>query len=273
MGPGARRVRRDADVRRQLPGRHTDRAARDLRALRHRLHGGARAVGRAGRGQRRAAAGREAVAGAEVRRLLSLDVACRAAATSSSTSRSTSRAAVPRARGAVGRGQDDAAARRSPGCAARAGPGRVRRRVWIDTRARRLGRARAAPLRLPLPGLRALPAHERLAERRLRAVARYRGASGGTRPSRCSSASGSPTLADSGRRPSRAGSASGSRSPGRWRARHRCCCSTSRSRRSTRARAPPPAASSAGRCGTPACRRCSSHTTSPRPPCSATRSR
>ena len=53
LGPRARGVRRDADVRRLVPGRHPDGAAGDLRPLRHRLHGGARAVGRARRGVRR----------------------------------------------------------------------------------------------------------------------------------------------------------------------------------------------------------------------------
>ena len=48
--PRARGVRGDADVRRLVPGDHADRPARDLRPLRHRLHGGARALGRAGGG-------------------------------------------------------------------------------------------------------------------------------------------------------------------------------------------------------------------------------
>ena len=45
LGPRAGGVRRDADVRRVLPRDHADRPAGDLRALRDRLHGRARALG------------------------------------------------------------------------------------------------------------------------------------------------------------------------------------------------------------------------------------
>ena len=53
VGPGAGRVRRDADVRRLVPRHHADGAARDLRALLDRLHRRAGAVGGARRACRR----------------------------------------------------------------------------------------------------------------------------------------------------------------------------------------------------------------------------
>ena len=95
--------------------------------------------------------------------------------------------------------------------------------------------ARAPRLRLPVPGLRAVPAPERLAQRRLRAQARYRGGERRERADR-----GAQPLRRRGarRRPARASSRVASASGWRWRGRspatRRCCCSTSRSRRSTR---------------------------------------
>ena len=53
LGPRAGRVRRHADVRGLLPRDHADGAAGDLRALRHRLHERARALGGARRASRR----------------------------------------------------------------------------------------------------------------------------------------------------------------------------------------------------------------------------
>ena len=96
----------------------------------------------------------------------------------------------------------------------------------------------AAPLRLPLPGVRAVPAHDRarnVAYGLARAAARRAPA-----PARgpCSIASESVTSPTAGRHCSRAASASASRSRARSRASRGRCCSTSRSRRSTRARAP-----------------------------------
>ena len=122
-------------------------------------------------------------------------------------------------------------------------PGRARGLGLARHRARHRPRAGAARLRLPLPGLRALPADERLAQRRLR-DARGRGASAGRRRWRCSSASGWRRLPRHARRRCRGASASGSRWPGRWRQSRRCCCSTSRSRPSTR----PPGARRSASC-------------------------
>ena len=86
-----------------------------------------------------------------------------------------------------------------------------------------------------LPGLRALPAHERAPERRVRPAgeegaagraAHARGRGAGAR----SASRGTPTA---GRTSCPAGSGSGSRSPGPWSTGPRCSCSTSRSARST----------------------------------------
>ena len=105
-------------------------------------------------------------------------------------------------------------------------------------RARRRPRARAPALRLRVPGVRAVPAPARVAERRLSAARRRPRASGGGARWSCSSASGSRTSPTRARGRSRAASASASRSRARWRAGRRRCCSTSRCRRSTPARAP-----------------------------------
>ena len=87
-----------------------------------------------------------------------------------------------------------------------------------------------------LPGLRAVPAHDRARERRVRpegqegrAQAERRDA----RPRRRSRWCGSTASARASPRSSPAASASGSRWPGRWSTARRCCCSTSRSARST----------------------------------------
>ena len=137
-----------------------------------------------------------------------------------------------RARRAVGRGQDDRAARdRRAAPRPTAGASRSARDVWFDARRevdlppeRALGRPR-------LPGVRAVPAPDR-ARATSPSAARPRASTS------CSSACGIAQLA--GERPGRA---LGRRAPARRaraRARPRpaaCCCSTSRCRRSMRTRA------------------------------------
>ena len=153
--------------------------------------------------------------------------------------------------------------------AAPAGRARGVRRAGVARRSADRPAAGAAPLRLRVPGLRAVPAPERVAERRLRAAAAPRG---GSARSSCSSASGSPTAPTPGRARCRAASASAWPSPARSPSSPTCCCSTSRCRRSTPARARRPGASWPRCCTRPACPRCSSRTTSRRRRCSATAS-
>ena len=91
---------------------------------------------------------------------------------------STSRRRVPGAGRALGRRQDDACCASSPGCCSPvAGVVSLRRRGLARHRARRRRGARAAPLRLRLPGLRPVRAPERVAERRLRDARRRAAAS------------------------------------------------------------------------------------------------
>ena len=244
--PRAGRVRRDADVRRLVPGHHADGAARDLRPLRDRLHRGARAVGGAGRGLGGDPAGGQARARARTRSRGERGSRSRRARRSA-RSRSTSALAVgagrvPRARRAVGRGQDERAADRRR-AAARRTRGRVAcgERGLARHRARRRRARRAAALRLRVPGVRAVRPPERVAQRRLRAARVAARASASRARARCSSASASPSAPTRARRRCRAASASASRSPARSRGGRTRCCSTSRSRRSTRARARRPA--------------------------------
>ena len=109
------------------------------------------------------------------------------------------------------------------------GPGADRRR--------RPGRPAAlqAPDQHRLPELRALPAHERRRERRLRPEAQEgrQGRDRQARRRRSSSASASPPRPTASPRSSRAASSSASRWRGPWSTCPRCCCSTSRSARST----------------------------------------
>ena len=117
--------------------------------------------------------------------------------------------------------------------------------------------ARGALRRPRVPGVRALPAHERAGEHRVRRAA------AGRRPARALPHLPPRRRAAAAR--SRAASASGSRSRARSRASPPCCCSTSRSPRSTRTRA--------SRCA-PSCRTCSPSSRCPRcssPTTSATR--
>ena len=95
------------------------------------------------------------------------------------------------------------------------GAGRGERRDLARHRARRRRAARAAPLRLRVPGVRALPAPERLAERRLPAARACRAPSGASARSSCSSASACATWPTRGRARSRAASASAWRSRAR----------------------------------------------------------
>ena len=168
LGPRAGRVRRHADVRGLLPRHHADRAAGDLRALRHRLHERARAVGGARRASRRRCCWRSS---------------CSAARDGSAVLRVEARAAL----GALV--LDVALTVEAGRCLALAGPsgagktsilrvaagllrpehGRrgLRRGGVAGHRARDRRRARAARLRLRLPGVRAVRPPARLAERRL----------------------------------------------------------------------------------------------------------
>ena len=110
------------------------------------------------------------------------------------------------------------------------------RRPYRDLRRDRRGRAALPAQRQHrVPGLRAVPAHERRRQRRLRADGPRRrqgraaqGRRGGARPGQ---AAGLRRRA--ARRSSPAASASASRSPARSSTSRRCCCSTSRSARST----------------------------------------
>ena len=98
---------------------------------------------------------------------------------------------------------------------------------------------RRAPVRAQrqhgLPGLRALPAHDRPAERRVRPEGQGRRQGRAARPGRRrrSTACGSGSTAPASRRSCPAASASASRWPGPWSTGPRCCCSTSRSAPST----------------------------------------
>ena len=99
--------------------------------------------------------------------------------------------------GPSGRGQDERAARGRRAAAGRsAARGRCGGETWLDTARGIDAAARAPPLRLRLPGLRAVPAPERLAQRRLRAARVAARRAPPARASSCSSASGSRDRAD-----------------------------------------------------------------------------
>ena len=144
--------------------------------------------------------------------------------------------------------------------------------VWLDTAARHRPRARAAPLRLRLPGVRAVPAPERLAERRLpaaRAAARRapRARARAARALRDRRARRrAPAHAVGRRAPARGAGARARARPERAAAR-RAAVGARRAHARARRRA-----SWRRCCARPACRRCSSPTTSPRRRCSATAS-
>ena len=156
-------------------GDHADGPARDLRPLRDRLHRGAGALGGAGRGVGGDPARRSSSCAARTRWRDEPGLPSRRArgsARSSSTSRSRSRrASASRSPGPSGAGKTSVL-RTVAGLlrAARAAASRAARSVWLDT-ARGVGvPRRAAALRLPVPGVRAVRAPERVAQRRLRAA-------------------------------------------------------------------------------------------------------
>ena len=164
LGAGGGRVRRHDHVRRQPPGRHADRADRDLPAVRAgRLRHRARARRRADRRQRApsfwpssssSAGGRFASSHVtSPLRDFTVDVALDVA--------------VPdRACGALRRRQVDHPAPDLRAARARERRGRVRRRGVVRPRRERPGRA--APGRVRVPGLRPLPAPHGHRERRVR---------------------------------------------------------------------------------------------------------
>ena len=236
LGPRAGRVRRDPDVRRLVPRRHADRAARDLRAVLDRLHG-ALALSAVLVAARRApscssvklltAEGRRARVEARMPlREFALDVAL------------TSRPALPGAGRPSGAGKTTVLRdRRRAAAARRAGACRCGDEVWLDT---------ARGIDLPPERRRcgyvfqdyALFPHLRAWQNVAYGLAACRGASAGARAQELLERFGVAALADA-----RPGDALGRRAPARGagagaRARARArCCSTSRWRRSTRARA------------------------------------
>ena len=114
-----------------------------------------------------------------------------------------------------------------------------------------------------VPVLRALPAHDRRAERRLRpdATRRCRRSSAATGSARCSTSCSSAASAAASRTRSPAASASASRSPARSPRRRSSCSSTSRWPRSTRSCASTPSSSSRASSTAPASPSSSSPTT------------
>ena len=160
---------------------------------------------------------------------------------------------MPRAGRAIGRGKDQHPAHRGGPPAPRAGHGALRRRHLARHRRRPRPGPGSAPLRLPLPGARALPSSDRVAQRGLPAA---RAAARRSAPRRwsCSGASGWRGRAGAlprtcgGRAPAAGLARALARRPDR-------CCSTSRSPPSTRARAPGAARELGGGvqgCGVPA---------------------
>ena len=248
LGPRAGRVRRDADVRRLVPGRHPDRAAGDLRPLLDRLHRRARRSRPCSSRSRRRSCWRSSCSAAPLggAAVLRVERRARRCATSSSTLALEVGAGECLAlAGPSGAGKTTRAADRRGPAPAGARPGRAAAgEVWLDTAPDVDVAARAAALRLRVPGLRAVPAPERVAQRRLRDARRAARASA----SAAHRAAGAlrdrrrwptPGRRDAVRRraPARgAGARAGARPGGR-------CCSTSRCRRSTRAPAPRPRAS------------------------------
>ena len=178
-------------------------------------------------------------------------------------SRGASAAAAAASVRRAARGRREALRRRRRGRRDR--PRRPRRRVLLDARARpgsgktttlrmiagfelptagrdpapRRGRHERAAVRPRrqhgLPGLRAVPAHDRRRQRRLRADG-AQGPQGRARDAGGRGAADGPARGlrqRASRASCRAASASAWRSPGRWSTGRACCCSTSRSARST----------------------------------------
>ena len=202
-----------------------DGAAGDLRRVLDRLPGGAGALGGAGRGLGRAAAVGEAARRARrcsaepqgERRVLAAAIASALREFELELELEVGAAAAWRSSGP----RAPARARscgRSPGFTAPTAAGSSWTASTGSTPTPARPAAGEAQLRLPVPGLRAVPAPERLAQRRLRARPSCRAPSGARRAARgCSTASGSASSPT--RRPpgSRAASASGSPSRARWR--------------------------------------------------------
>ena len=159
-----------------------------------------------------------------------------------------------------------------PGSSAPTGDGSPAATTSGSIRPRRLVAAGAPPLRLRVPGLRAVSAPQRVAQRRLRAAIDAAGVRGRPRRCRCSSGSDWPIEPMPSRRLCRAASASASRSRGRLLPIRPSCCSTNRCRHSTPALARAPRASSLRRFARSSCPSFSSPTSLARPRCSATRS-
>ena len=159
---------------------HADGAAGDLRALRHRLHRRARAVGGARVRLGGAAAGGQArvpCCGLRSRPLGARASTSRSRSPTASASRWPARRVRARRR----------CCRPSPGSSAPSAGSSRAATSWLDTDRGVDLRARAAALRLRLPGLRAVRAPERVAQRRLRDRRAAIAARGRTS---CSSASG-----------------------------------------------------------------------------------
>ena len=103
---------------------------------------------------------------------------------------------MPRAGRPLGRRQDQHPARGGRAAAPRAGRGALRRRDLARHRHRARSRPGPAALRVPLPGPRALPAPERLAQRGVPAARAAARASAGRGRSTCSARFGMERLAD-----------------------------------------------------------------------------
>ena len=235
LGPRAGRVRRDADVRRLLPGRHADRAAGDLRALLDRLHRRARAVGGA-----RVRVGGAAAGGQARRSVLRVELADRARGARRSRSRSPT-ASASRWPGRRARARRPCC-RPSRGCS---GPSGASSRAATTCGSTPRAASTCAPERRRCGYVfqdYALFGH--LSAWRNVAY----GIDGGDRRERAHRAAGALRADARARTPSPA-QLSRRRAPaGRGRARAGAraaasCCSTSRCPRSTRARAPRPRAS------------------------------
>ena len=159
----ARRVRRDDHVRRLAAAGDADAAARDLRRVRRRLR-------RRARDQRRcscSSAPRSSSPSSSLRQwtlsLQTLPVPLRAF----ELELTLEVAGDARARRALGRRARRRCCARSRASCGRRGADRARRRRLVR-RARGSTAARGAPRRVRVPGLRALPAPDRAAERRVR---------------------------------------------------------------------------------------------------------